>query len=454
VFGSHLLWFGVEAARLQQNDVTRPAGVSYWMISLFLVVGWLVVLEAYDTRDPRVVGIGAMEYKRIVDAGLLLFGVAAILALLFRADPARGYVITAFPLGVAFLVLGRWSWRQYLVRKRLSGELMSRTLLVGSVESVTYLAEQLKRFPAAGYLPFAVCVPNHIDLQIPHTVVGLPVEGDLDQAGLVAKRLSVDTVMLTSSDYLPPQKVRSIAWSLEASGIDLALAPAVTEMAGPRIHTRPVVGLPVLHVEVPRYEGVKRATKAVFDWTVAAAGVVVISPVLLALALTVLLDSGRPIFFRQPRVGLNGRVFHMFKFRTMVRDAEAQKEALLELNEGSGPLFKLKNDPRVTGSGRWMRRFSVDELPQLFNVLTGDMSIVGPRPPLVEEAERYEPDVRRRLLVKPGITGPWQISGRSDLSWDEGVRLDLYYVENWSIAQDLILIARTLNAVLRNRGAY
>jgi exopolysaccharide biosynthesis polyprenyl glycosylphosphotransferase len=248
--------------------------------------------------------------------------------------------------------------------------------------------------------------------------------------------------------------VRNISWSLEASGIDVAVAPALTAIAGPRIHTRPVAGLPVLHVEVPRYEGWKRVLKAVFDWSAAAIAVTLLSPVLLVLALLVAADSRGPIFFHQERVGLNGRVFRMHKFRSMGVDAEERRKELEDSNEAAGPLFKMKDDPRVTRVGRWMRRYSMDELPQLFNVLAGEMSMVGPRPPLVEEAAKYEPTVRRRLLVKPGITGPWQISGRSDLSWDEGVRLDLYYVENWSLANDLILLVRTVGAVVLNRGAY
>jgi exopolysaccharide biosynthesis polyprenyl glycosylphosphotransferase len=454
ILGSQLLWFGVDSQRLRINGGSAPFEPNYWLVSLVLVAGWLVVLVVYDTRDPRVIGIGPMEYKRVLDAGMLLFGVAAIVALLFRFEPARGYVITAFPLGVVLLVLSRWAWRQKLVRERVAGRSSSSVLVVGSGTSVGYLLEQFKRFPAAGYLPVAACLAEPADGQMPKKVHGIPVVGELDDVADVAKSLGVDIVMLTSSDHLPPSVVRNISWSLEASGIDVAVAPALTAIAGPRIHTRPVAGLPVLHVEVPRYEGWKRVLKAVFDWSAAAIAVTLLSPVLLVLALLVAADSRGPIFFHQERVGLNGRVFRMHKFRSMGVDAEERRKELEDSNEAAGPLFKMKDDPRVTRVGRWMRRYSMDELPQLFNVLAGEMSMVGPRPPLVEEAAKYEPTVRRRLLVKPGITGPWQISGRSDLSWDEGVRLDLYYVENWSLANDLILLVRTVGAVVLNRGAY
>ncbi len=282
----------------------------------------------------------------------------------------------------------------------------------------------------------------------------IPVLGTFSDVADVAARMHADSGILTSSDQLPPATVRRIAWSLESSTVELAVAPALTEIAGPRIHIRQLAGLPLLHVAVPQYEGSKQAAKAVFDVTTAVVLSILLSPVLLVLALIVRFSSRGPVIFKQERVGLNGRTFRMLKFRTMVDGAEDRLDELMPLNEGSGPLFKVRDDPRVTRVGRILRRYSLDELPQLWNVIRGDMSIVGPRPPLPSEVERYEPEVRRRLLVKPGVTGPWQISGRSDLSWAEGVRLDLFYVENWSLMGDLLMIWRTLRVVLRRHGAY
>ena len=453
VFGSQLFWFGLSAPPVQviPDDVTSP--LSYFSFSVILIAAWMLALAAYDTRDRRVVGIGSMEYKRIFDASMRLFGLLAITAVLLQLDLARGYIVTAFPVGMVLLVASRWAWRRWLVRQRHAHKFSSRALLVGSVASVTDIADLLARYPFAGYLAVGACIPGSERSSNP-TVYDLPVVGGLGEVAESAKALNADTVILTSSDHLPPMMVKRIGWSLESTKVDLIVAPALLDTAGPRIHTRPFAGLPLIHVEVPRYEGSKQAAKATFDFAAALFGVILISPILLVIAILVKTTSEGPVFFRQVRVGLNGQLFLMMKFRTMVVDAESRLEGLKDLNEGSGPLFKLRDDPRVTRVGSFLRRYSLDELPQFFNVLSGSMSIVGPRPPLVSEVEQYEPDVKRRLLVKPGITGPWQINGRSDLKWEDGVRLDLYYVENWTLTGDVILIWRTVKAVFENRGAY
>jgi len=453
VFGSQLFWFGLSAPPVQVIPVDAPSPLSYFSFSVILIVAWMLSLGFYDTRNRRVVGIGSMEYKRIFDASMRLFGVLAITAVLLQLDLARGYVVTAFPLGVVMLLFSRWSWRHWLVRQRQKQKYSSRALLVGSVASVSDIADLLARYPFAGYLAVGACIPGAERSNNP-TVHNLPVVGGLGEVAESAKALNADTVILTSSDHLPPKVVKRISWSLESTKVDLIMAPALLDTAGPRIHTRPFAGLPLIHVEVPRYEGSKQATKATFDFAASLFGILLISPLLVVIAVLVKTTSDGPIFFRQVRVGLNGQPFLMMKFRTMDVDAESRLDELMTVNEGSGPLFKLRDDPRVTPVGRVLRRYSLDELPQFFNVLAGNMSIVGPRPPLVSEVEQYEPDVKRRLLVKPGITGPWQINGRSDLRWEDGVRLDLYYVENWTLTGDVILIWRTIKAVFENRGAY
>jgi len=241
---------------------------------------------------------------------------------------------------------------------------------------------------------------------------------------------------------------------LEGTGIDLVLAPALTDVAGPRIHTRPVAGLPLIHVEAPEFRGTRKLIKGFVDRALALVGLILALPVFAIIAIAVKLDSPGPVLFRQVRVGLGGREFNVYKFRTMVVDADKMLASLAEKNETDGLLFKMRNDPRVTRVGRVLRKWSLDELPQLLNVLRGDMSLVGPRPPLPSEVARYNGDVARRLLVKPGMTGLWQVSGRSDLSWEDGIRLDLYYVENWSLAVDLTILWKTIGAVLQRRGAY
>jgi exopolysaccharide biosynthesis polyprenyl glycosylphosphotransferase len=221
------------------------------------------------------------------------------------------------------------------------------------------------------------------------------------------------------------------------------------------VHVSPVDGLPLMWVDQPEFTGTRRVVKRVVDVLVSGAALLVASPLLLVIALAVRLSSRGPVIYRSTRLGRSSEEITVLKFRTMVRDADQIRAQLMEFNEhGDGVLFKMRRDPRVTRVGRVLRQFSLDELPQLVNVFLGSMSLVGPRPPLPEEVERYHGDVRRRLLVKPGLTGLWQVSGRSDLSWDESVRLDLYYVENWSLGFDFAIIARTVSAVLRRRGAY
>jgi exopolysaccharide biosynthesis polyprenyl glycosylphosphotransferase len=248
--------------------------------------------------------------------------------------------------------------------------------------------------------------------------------------------------------------VRRLAWELEGTAAELVLCNRLTDVAGPRITLRPLDGLPLIQVKIPEFEGGVHAFKRAFDIAFAALALVPILLITPVIAIATKLDSPGPVFFRQTRVGRDGRPFAMLKFRTMRVDAEIQLAALLSINEGAGPLFKLRRDPRVTRVGAVLRRFSLDELPQFLNVLRGDMSVVGPRPPLPGEVTGYDGTVFRRLYIKPGITGLWQVSGRSDLSWDESVRLDLRYVENWSLTTDLMIIWRTARVMVAPKGAY
>jgi exopolysaccharide biosynthesis polyprenyl glycosylphosphotransferase len=270
----------------------------------------------------------------------------------------------------------------------------------------------------------------------------------------MARRHDVDTVAVTSSSETAADYLRRLSWELEGTGLELLVAPGLVEIAGPRLHIRPFEGLPLLAVEQPRFRGGRRLVKGAVDRAAAALALLLLAPVLVGIALAVRLTSAGPVLYRQERIGLNGRSFTMLKFRSMVVDADARLAALREQNISDGLLFKMREDPRVTPVGRWLRRLSLDELPQLLNVLNGSMSLVGPRPPLPVEVARYDSSVSRRLLVKPGLTGLWQISGRSDLPWEEAVRLDLRYVENWSLALDALILWKTGRAVLSSSGAY
>lgn len=457
IVGVQIAWFGVTTSEVAFSGSLRDVAISYSYTSIILIIAWMLMLGVFGTRSYRVLGTGAQEYRLIADASVRLFGLVAIVAFLFKIDFARGYILLAFPLGVIFLLFSRWIWRQWLGVQRQRGEYSSRVLLVGSEASTRYLANELGRLPTAGYYVVGACIPNG-------TVAGylgessVPVFVSIDRLQDAMAESGADTVVITSSEDLSAEKIREISWSLEPGHQHLVVAPSLTDIGGPRIHTRPVAGLPLIHVETPRYTGAKQFTKRAFDLVASGMLLLLLSPVLGIVALTVRMTTTGPVLFRQERIGINGARFHMLKFRSMVTNAEDLLEQLRSKSDfgdkGNSILFKMSDDPRVTPIGRVLRRFSLDELPQLFNVFGGSMSLVGPRPPLEREVDQYDSHVHRRFLVKPGITGLWQVSGRSNLSWEDAVRLDLYYVENWSMTGDISILWRTLRAVLARDGAY
>jgi exopolysaccharide biosynthesis polyprenyl glycosylphosphotransferase len=455
VAATQMIWFGTSANEVSFRDDLNFLAVSYTVVSVILAISWTAMMGLNGSRSDRIVGTGTTEYRLVVDGSLRIFGLLAIVAFLFKIDFSRGYFIIALPLGTIALVIVRWAWRKWLNRRRSRGEYSAQVLLVGSEISVLHTATELARHPQAGYHVVGACVPSgRVADYLPGT--DIPVAGSVDRVTQAIAATGADTVVITSSDELSPERIRQLSWSLEPGRQHLVVAPSLTDIGGPRIHTRPVAGLPLIHVETPRYEGFKRYQKRVFDFVASALLIIVSLPVLIAIAIIVRLSSPGPVLFRQERVGLNGTRFNMLKFRSMVTDADALIEHLqsADRSEGNAVLFKMKDDPRVTKVGRVLRKFSLDELPQLFNVLRGDMSLIGPRPPLQREVDLYETHVHRRFLMKPGITGLWQVSGRSDLSWEDSVRLDLYYVENWSMVGDFIILVKTARAVFASSGAY
>ncbi|GGK71202.1 sugar transferase [Ornithinimicrobium pekingense] len=448
VAGAHLLRFGTERGAALEGF--RPVG--YVVVSTLLVLGWMASLHLQRSYDGRVVGHGVQEYRAAFQACTWLFAALAIAGFALRLDFARGYVLVAFPLGTVLVLLNRWSARRWLVGQRQRGRFCDRVLLVGGRAQVGELVVSLGRTPEAGYHVVGACV----DDAGTDAVAGVPVVGRELDVLVRATELDVDVVAVSSTAGIGAAGLRRLGWALEGTGMDLVVAPGIMDVAGPRVLTRPVQGLPLIHVEAPALSGPQRVAKQVTDRVAAVLILLLLLPVLVAVALCVKVEDRGPVLFRQVRVGHDGRSFGMWKFRSMVTDAEAQLPRLQLLSEGAGPLFKLRSDPRVTRTGAVIRKYSLDELPQLLNVLTGDMSLVGPRPPLPREVAAYEPATFRRLLVRPGMTGLWQVSGRSDLPWEEAVRLDLYYVENWTPVLDLMILWRTLRVVLRpaRSGAY
>lgn len=452
VAGAYVVRFGMEP-----DFMVAGQEFNYLWLSGTLCFAWWFMLGAWSSRQSRVLGAGPDEYKRVAAASLWLFGLVAIFSFVFRVDIARGYVGIALPVGLCGLLLARWLLRQHLNVDRQNGKSMSRLLLLGGPGAIAHLASSLHRARHAGYLPVAAYMPGSETTDEVEPASGLPILGhkaDTESIVVAIERCRADAVAVSAGVQLHPQTLRHLGWELAARNVGLIMAPALTDIAGPRIHTQQVAGLPLIHVTTPTLEGGQRVAKRLFDIIVSGLMILVSAPAMLVVAALIKLDSRGPVFFKQERVGIEGNTFAMLKFRSMVIDAEARLAELERQNEGSGPLFKMKNDPRITRLGIVLRRLSIDELPQLFNVLTGSMSLVGPRPPLPREVEAYEHDVRRRLLVKPGLTGLWQVSGRSNLSWQDSVRLDLYYVENWSLAGDLVIILRTVRAVFHSTGAY
>lgn len=448
---AHIAWAVNAKDALNELDAgLSPYDPALIAVSLFLVGVWLVALTLAGTREPIVLGAGADEYKRIVTSTLMWFALVAFTGYMVRFAVPRSYVLVSVAFGLLLLLLSRWSWRQWLVMRRQRGEMSSRTIVVGTPGAVERIIGVVGTTSQFGYRLIGVCIPARDDAD---SIGGLPVVGDLDEVVKVVANGDIDAVLVTSTDATHADMVRQLGWALEPYDVEIIVAPSLANIAGPRVHIRPVAGLPLLHVEEPAYRGASRWAKATFDRAGSIALLIAASPVFLLTALAIKLTSRGPVFFRQERVGHRGRAFGMIKFRSMVVGAEDML-AELQADSGNEVMFKMRDDPRVTRVGRFIRRTSIDELPQLLNVVKGDMSLVGPRPPLVAEVSGYGNDARRRLLVRPGITGLWQISGRSNLDWEETVRLDLYYVENWSLVGDLVILWRTLRAVISSEGAY
>ena len=429
-------------------------GLSYNAIAVLLPVAWVGVLAFSRCYERRFLGTGPQEFQRVFNASIRLTAVVALFAYATKLDIARGFMAIALPLGAVLLLLGRLGVRLVLQALRRRGRCSHRVVVLGTYQHVQDLVTQLRKEPLAGLLVVGVCVPGGHDEIAVGGGESVPVLGTLSSVLQVLADVCADTVAVTASPGLQGEALRKLSYDLEGTGVDLLVAPALTNVTGSRISIRPVAGLPLLHLDEPELSGVRTLVKSAFDRTSALLGILVILPVLLAIALAVRLSSPGPALFKQTRVGRNGLLFRVWKFRSMRIDAEARLDELRELNEHDGLLFKVRNDPRITPLGRFLRKYSLDELPQLFNVLRGDLSLVGPRPPLPSEVERYVGHTRRRLLVKPGITGPWQVSGRSDLSWEDTVRLDLQYVENWSLGLDLSVLAKTILTVAKGKGAY
>ena len=424
----------------------------YLLLSATLPFLWTASIALAGGYDSRFIGVGPDEFRKVLNAAVSLTAGIAVISFAFKFDLARGYVVLALPSAAAFDLLARYRLRKRLHKVRSAGACMRRVVAVGHAAAVADLVAELRRGTYHGLSVVGACLAGGTML---NEIAGVPVYGGLRNVPEAVDYARADTVAVLSCPEMSGIKLRELAWDLEKTGTDMCVAAALLDVAGPRTTIRPVAGLPLIHMDHPELAGGKQVLKAGFDKFLALTAVALLSPLFAMVMLAIKLDGRGPVFFRQTRVGKDGDTFSVWKFRTMVVDAEQRKAELASLNEATASyLFKMRRDPRVTRVGTWLRRYSLDELPQLFNVLAGHMSLVGPRPALPAETAKYGHHMRRRLAVKPGITGLWQVNGRSDLAWDEAVRLDLRYVENWSLVLDLQILWKTASAVIHGHGAY
>lgn len=420
------------------------------VLSPFLVALWLALLTLNSVYSQRRLGTGIDEYQGVAK-GTVAAGFATSTACYFGDIPlSRGFLLCAFTLGGVLLITERYAVRRWIGWRRTRGRFIHRVLAIGSQRAVVELARVLEREPHLGYEIVGCTVIDPATTS--QAGVPAPLVGSVHDVRSTCRRLGVDTVMVAGG--AAELDLRQVAWDLEGLDVDMIVVPHLVDVAGPRLQMRPAAGLPLLHVEKPQASRAAAWPKRAFDVVGAAVGLLLISPLLVAVAALIKMEDGGPALYRQTRVGRHGQVFSVWKFRSMSVEAEAMDAQLRAAAGHEGALFKLKDDPRVTRIGRFIRRYSIDELPQLVNVLGGSMSLVGPRPQQQYEVDTYSEAARRRLSVRPGMTGLWQVSGRSHLSWDDAIRLDLYYRDNWSMIGDFAIIAKTVQAVLRKEGAY
>ena len=411
------------------------------ILALLVLVSWLFFLWLNGSRDTNILGFGADEYKKLTNATLLSFTSVAFISYIFKLEISRLFVLSVFPFGLLVLFIVRRILRRRLLRARNEGRYLSRVLLLHS--GLTDPVEQ------------RLAIAQHAGFNVVYKITTAD-NFNFDVKEIVSTAMSnnCDQIMVGQSAVISAAELRKLGWALEQTNIDLIVAPAVTEIAGPRLKVSNVEGLPLLHLEQPTFNGASIVTKRVLDLTLSVVGLIVILPFLLIVALVIKFYDQGSILYIQTRIGQNNKEFEVYKFRTMYEGSHEQRAKIMANIKKDPRLAKDPQDPRVTKPGLFLRRWSIDEIPQIINVLKGEMSLVGPRPPLAEEVNQYEKSETRRLLVKPGLTGLWQVSGRSELDWEDAVRLDLYYVENWSLTLDILIIIRTAAAVWRGEGAY
>jgi exopolysaccharide biosynthesis polyprenyl glycosylphosphotransferase len=415
------------------------------------IVLWPLLLTVAGGYDCALLGSGWGEFRRVLLAGAWSLGLTAVGSAVLGI-PVGPKIALLVPVTVAVSLLGRLVLRRAVQHEWTTGMGANRVLVVGDATVTMPVAEALNIDPRLGWNVVGACTPERASAE---AMSGLMRLGAPDRVSEVVREHHIDVVVFVPGPGFDGDVLRRLSWELEHACVRVLIAPDLREVMPHRVIVRSAGSVPLLEVAQPAYRGIRRQVKRALEWTAATAGLILLMPALLAIGILVRATSPGPALFSQIRIGYNGRPFRCYKFRTMMQDAEHVRSAGLEqLNEHDGHMFKIRHDPRITPLGRFLRRFSLDELPQLLHVVRGHMSLVGPRPPIAAEVEQYQPHELRRLNVRPGMTGLWQVSGRSDLSWDQTVELDLRYVENWSLTLDAVILWKTARAVLGGRGAY
>lgn len=440
----------------------------FWLFLILFSLIWLLCLAFAGTYHRHVMADGYELYAKIINASLLTIISYCSLAFIFKLALPRTALIIAPVIAFFLDIIARWQMRQALHRHRSKGSCKYRTVVIGSSDGINKALQTMRNCMNWGYEPVAVC-PIEADPASKDAYVVTSYTPDANIEGSsklkvipfnsafprICESLGVQEVYVADVLSRDSEMLHGLSLAVESLGMELALAVSLADVSGHRLYLRNTTEQPVLLASLPQYTGAANVIKRLLDIIGSLCALIISSPILLGVAIAIKLDDGGPVFFSQTRIGLHGKPFKMYKFRSMVTNAEELKKKLAEeTGQEDRFIFKMKDDPRITKVGHFIRKTSLDEFPQFYNVLKGDMSLVGPRPALPEEVARYGSLYSARLLVKPGITGPWQVSGRSDLSQEQSEYLDVSYIENWSIAGDLAILAKTVMVIFTGRGSY
>ena len=436
------------------SDGILRVDISPQFIGLGLYVGWLISLVIFKTRDVKIVGSDFSEYRRVFNSSLTVLGTLAFLALFFKVDVSRVYVTEVIVIGLVVLLAARRLGRNWLKKQRRLGKMRRRVAIYGPASEIALELQKYRSNKEAEFEPVLSIEDNKV-LSLQYLDGSKTATVEIEHLPEVLNEDGIEILQVVGTGPSSAQMHRKLYWALDGWDISFVVSPAITGVSSSKLTTRVIAGSPLMEITSTKFSGPQYVVKTAMDLTLGLVAFLVSLPIILITALFVKLEDRGPAFFTQTRVGLNGKQFTIYKLRSMKVGAELQHAELQAKQESvNSNMFKDPQDPRVTRVGRIIRKYSIDELPQFLNVLKGDMSLVGPRPPLLSEVEQWKQHEVRRLLVKPGVTGPWQIGGRSLLTWEETVAIDLSYVENWTVLSDLSIMLKTVVYVLKGKGAF